>query len=162
MIKEVTGDLLLSDTKTIVQSVAPMDHFDHGLALSLRELHPSMVKDFRHYCKLHNPKPGNLWAWGGVGGIRIINLLCQESSENSRGGHPGKASISYVDRALKDLAKYVMDENINRIAIPRIATGVGGLEWEDVRSSIYKNFEALPVDVYIYSLFKKGVKATEV
>ncbi|MBK8819473.1 MAG: macro domain-containing protein [Saprospiraceae bacterium] len=155
MIKEITGDILMSDSKTIIQSVAPMDHFDHGLALSLRELYPSMVKDFRHYCKIQNPKPGEIWAWGGVGSISIVNLLCQESAENSRDGHPGKASLSYVDHALKDLAKWVKKENIDRFAIPKIATGVGGLEWEDVRSSIYKNFESVSVNVFIYSVYKR-------
>jgi hypothetical protein len=32
MIKEVNGDILFSDAKVIAHSVAPMDHFDTGLA----------------------------------------------------------------------------------------------------------------------------------
>lgn len=59
MIKEVSGDILLSKADAIVHGVAPYDHFDSGLALSLREQWPSLFKDFKHYCHQFNPKPGN-------------------------------------------------------------------------------------------------------
>ena len=48
MIIEVSGDILLTKAKSIAHSVAPLDHFESGLALGLREKYPEMVKDFRH------------------------------------------------------------------------------------------------------------------
>ena len=60
MIKEVHGDILLTGAQAIAHGVAPNDHFDRGLALSLRENYPSMAKDFRHYCRLDNPSPGEV------------------------------------------------------------------------------------------------------
>lgn len=161
MIKEVTGDILLTECKTIAHSIAPMDHFDSGLALSLREMYPSMVKDFRHYCKVHNPKPGSIWSWGGVGGRQIVNIMAQEPAPFQRGGHPGKATISHLDHALKDLAKWVRDEKIDRLAIPKLATGVGGLDWADVKASIEKHLGDLDIPVYVYTTFTKGEKAEE-
>ena len=65
MITKVRGDILLSDTKAIAHGVAPHDHFNQGLALALRERHPAMAKDFRHYCHQANPKPGHAWLWAG-------------------------------------------------------------------------------------------------
>ena len=162
MIKEVTGDILLTECKTIAHSVAPMDHFDSGLALSLREMYPSMTKDFRHYCKLHHPKPGTIWSWGGVGGRQIVNLMAQEPAPSDKGGHPGKASISNLDHCLKDLAKWIVNENIDKIAIPKLATGVGGLDWKDVKESIDKHLGDVDIPVYIYTTYSKGVKAEEV
>jgi O-acetyl-ADP-ribose deacetylase (regulator of RNase III) len=162
MIKEVKGDILLSECKTIVQSVAPNDHMDSGLALSLRELHPSMTKDFRHFCHLRNPKPGEIWAWAGAGGHRVINLMAQEPTESkSSGGHPGKASISNLDKCLKNLAKFVKEEGISEIAMPKLATGVGGLEWDDVKNSIEKHFDTHDEKIIVYTSFVKGVKAEE-
>ena len=38
MLKMVSGDILMSDAQMIAQGVAPEDHFNQGLALSLREL----------------------------------------------------------------------------------------------------------------------------
>lgn len=162
MIKEVKGDILLSDCKTIIQSIAPSDHFDTGLALALRELHPSMAKDFRHFCHQKNPEPGEIWSWGGVGGKRIINLMAQEPVEIKKGGgHPGKATLSNMAKCLKNLKKYIHSEDITSIAMPKLATGVGGLEWTDVNDLIEKEFKGSDVKVIIYSTYVKGVKAEE-
>ncbi len=162
MIKEVNGDILLSDSRVVAHCVAPMDHFDTGLALSLREMYPSMVKDFRHYCHAHNPKPGDIWTWGGVGGKQIVNLMAQEPAESSHNhGHPGKASISNLDHALKNLAKLAQKEGFSSIAVPRLATGVGNLNWDDVKDSIHKHLGVLNIPVYVYSSYTKDQKASE-
>lgn len=161
MIKEVDGDILLSTSKAIAHCVAPMDHFDNGLALTLRENHPSMVKDFRHYCHTHHPKPGEIWSWGGVGGIQIVNLMVQEPAEMSRGGHPGKASITHLDHALKELAKFIKKEGIQSLALPKLATGVGGLNWHEVSDAIYHYLGDLNIPIYVYTTYTKGKKASE-
>ena len=118
MIKEVHGDILLTEAQAIAHGVAPNDHFDRGLALSLRENYPSMAKDFRHYCRLDNPAPGEVWMWGGVGGVRIINLMTQEPAP-SHNSHPGRATLPNVNHALRALVKLVKEENIKSLAIPR-------------------------------------------
>jgi O-acetyl-ADP-ribose deacetylase (regulator of RNase III) len=163
MIKEVKGDILLSDAQNVAHCVAPLDHFDSGLALSLREQYPAMVKDFRHYCHTHSPKPGNIWAWAGVGGKRIVNLMAQEPVESKHNsGHPGKASISDLDHCLKELSKFIDKENIENIAIPKLATGVGGLKWDDVESLINKRLGDSMANIYLYTQYVKDVKAEEV
>lgn len=159
MIKEVNGDILLSEAQVIAHGVAPGDHFDSGLALSLREAFPGMYKDFRNHCHKVHPKPGEIWEWGGEG-RRIVNLLTQEPpvSEHS---HPGRASLVSLNHALRELAKLIEKEKITSIALPRVATGVGGLDWEDVRPLIYRYLDGLGAKVYIYAHFSKGVKAAE-
>jgi O-acetyl-ADP-ribose deacetylase (regulator of RNase III) len=67
MIKEVTGDILLSKAGAIAHGVAPHDDFKQGLALALREQWPAMYKDFRHYCQTYNPKPGDFMELEGPG-----------------------------------------------------------------------------------------------
>jgi len=51
MIHEVSGDILHTTAQSIAHELAPNDHFDHGLALSLRERWPDMARDFRHYAQ---------------------------------------------------------------------------------------------------------------
>ena len=160
MIKEVAGDILLTSAQAIAHGVAPNDHFDSGLALSLRKNYPLMAKDFRHYCRLENPAPGKVWRWGGVGGVRIFNLLTQEPAK-SHNGRPGNAKLSSVDHALKELAERIAEENIQSLAIPKLATGYGGLDWEDVQPLISKRLGEVKIPIYIYSLFEKGKKAEE-
>ena len=160
MIKEVTGDIMLTEAQAIAHGVAPNDHFDRGLALSLRENYPAMVKDFRHYCRLENPDSGEVWMWGGVGGVRIFNLLTQAPSKGQK-GHPGKANMHNVNNSLKELAKMVKEEEIESLALPRLATGYGGLDWEDVRPAIYDRLSDLGIPIYIYTTYAKGMKADE-
>ena len=78
MIHEVSGDILLTEAQAIALGIAPNDHFDSGLALSLRQDWPALYKDFRHFLHTNHPKPGGLWAWAGAGGKRVINLFTQE------------------------------------------------------------------------------------
>jgi O-acetyl-ADP-ribose deacetylase (regulator of RNase III) len=163
-IYEVEGDILLSSAQAIAHGIAPSDHFDSGLALALRERWPALAKDFRHYCHLNHPKPGDIWAWNGVastgGAVQIINLLTQEPASNAT-GHPGKASIEYVGRALRALGHYVKKENIGSLALPRLATGVGGLDWAEVKPLIAHHLADLDIPIYVYVVYHKDQKAAE-
>ncbi len=157
MIKEVTGDILLSNAAVIAHCVAPMDHFENGLALSLRENYPSMVKDFRHYCHTHHPKPGEIFQWGGADGKQIISLMAQEPSESTHGhGRPDKASIKNLDQCLRNLIKLAKQDNFESLALPKLATGVGGLEWDEVKPLMEKHLSELDIPVYVYSKYIKG------
>ncbi len=160
MIHEVSGDILLTRAKAIAHGVAPNDHFDSGLALALREKWPSLSKDFRHYAHQTHPKPGELWLWSGVGGIRIFNLMTQDG-DHAHGSRPGKASIANVNHSLRRLRHELEKEGIESLALPAIATGVGGLEWRDVRQVIGQVLGDMPIPIYVYSTYHKDVQASE-
>ena len=160
MIQEVEGDILLTKAGAVAHGVAPHDNFANGLALALRERWPSMYKDFKHACQVSEPKPGELWVWSGVGGVRIINLLTQEPPPN-RGGRPGKASVENVNHCLKALRKTIETEKFTSVALPKLAAGVGGLDWEDVKSLIQKHLGDLPIPIVVYSTYHPGVQAAE-
>jgi O-acetyl-ADP-ribose deacetylase (regulator of RNase III) len=156
MIKEVSGDILETNAEAIAQGIAPFDHFNQGLALSLKEEWPAMARDFRHYCHLQNPAPGTAWIWSGPGGKRIINLLTQEPADGEKhSGHPGKSSLSLVRHALKNLSEIIDKENIRSVALPKIATGVGGLAWEDVRTLIHQYLSDSKAEIYLYTDYKR-------
>ncbi len=159
MIKEVSGDIMLTSAQAIAHGVAPNDHFDSGLALSLREAYPSMAKDFRHYCKTASPEPGGAWIWGGADGKKVVNLMTQEPANGH--GHPGHAKLQHVGHALKSLAKMAKSEGLSSIALPKLATGVGKLDWWEVKPLIEQHLGGLGIPVFVYSTFVKGQKAEE-
>lgn len=160
MIQEVSGDILLSSAKVIAHGVAPNDHMDSGLALSLRDRWPAMFKDFRHFFHAHRPEVGDLWTWAGADGHRIVCLFTQEPAPQS-GGHPGKATLSAVGHALKQLAKVAHKEKFESIALPRLATGVGGLDWSDVQPLVERYLGVLEIPIYVYTEYHSGVRAQE-
>jgi O-acetyl-ADP-ribose deacetylase (regulator of RNase III) len=160
MIVEVDGDILLSKATAIAHSVAPNDDFHAGLALSLREEWPAMYKDFRHYCRLDHPAPGGVWAWKGPESPIFFSLFNQEGAYG-HGGKPGKASLDHVNHSLGALRKECEKEGVKTLAMSRLATGVGGLDWQDVKPLIHKHFDATTIKIYLYSTYHKGVAAKE-
>lgn len=160
IIHEVEGDILLTHAQAIAHGVAPNDHFDQGLALALREQWPSMAKDFRHYAHQSHPKPGEVWMWGGTGGTRIFNLMTQEG-DHTNGAKPGKASLANVNHCLRHLRQAIDKEGIASLAMPKLATGVGGLDWESVRPLIAQHLGDLGIPIYLYTTYRKGKAAVE-
>ena len=102
------------------------------------------------------PKPGEIWAWAGTGGLRIINLLTQEPAPSKK-GHPGKATTQHVSAALKKLRDLIEAEKFESVALPRLATGVGGLDWDDVLPLIEQHLGDLPQPIYVYEEYHQGV-----
>ncbi|MBK7043246.1 MAG: macro domain-containing protein [Rhodanobacteraceae bacterium] len=160
MIRYVTGDLLKSKAAAIAHGVAPNDSFNQGLAHALREAWPAMYKDFRHYCQTKHPKSGGVWTWGGVDGVRMIALFTQEAAYD-HGSKPGKATTAHVNHALKALAAEVRKEGFKSLAVPRFATGVGGLDWNDVKPLVEHHLADLDIPVYVYEHYVAGQSADE-
>jgi len=159
MMHEVEGDILLSGAHALAHGVAFNDPMNQGLALSLHERYPSMHKDYHHWCHQQRPKPGDAWLWGGPENVRIVNLITQEGGYD--GKKPGKATVSNVNHALRQLKKIIKAENITSLALPRLATGVGGLDWEEVKPLIASQLGDLGIPVYLYVVFHAGEKAAE-
>ena len=160
MLHYVSGDILLTKAVAIAHGVAPDDHFDAGLALSLRQQWPAMYKDFRHYCHSGGCKAGGLWAWAGADGTRIVNLLTQDPprSHNQR---PGPASATHVSHALHALSAFIVEEKIASLALPRLATGVGRMQWAEVKPLIERHLGSMHIPVYVYETYHAGQQAAE-
>jgi O-acetyl-ADP-ribose deacetylase (regulator of RNase III) len=160
MIEEVHGDILLSTAQAVALGISPNDDFDQGLALSLREKWPALAKDYRHYANQVHLKPGELWSWGGVGGARIICLLTQEGSFD-HGAKAGRATLANVNHCLRHLRQELLREKITSLALPRLACGVGGLEWEDVRPLILSHLADLQIPIFVYTTYIRDEVALE-
>jgi len=160
MLHEVSGDILLTRAQAIAHGVAPNDAFNQGLALGLRESWPAMYKDFRHFCQTTHPKAGTVWAWAGAEGTRVVSLFTQDAAYD-HGAKPGRASAENLNHALKALRKWAETESVASLALPRLATGVGGMNWDEVRPLIEKHLGDLSIPVYVYVTYHQGEQASE-
>lgn len=160
MLHFLAGDILLSKAQAIAHGVAPNDNFHSGLALALRERWPAMASDFRHYCHGHHPRSGDLWTWGGVGGVRVVCLMTQDEAYE-HGTRPGRAHLEHVNHSLKKLRRTIEKEGFTSLALPRLATGIGGLDWDDVRPLIQEHLGDLKIPVIVYETFHPSVAAVE-
>ena len=160
MIHEVSGDLLLSKAHAIAHGIAPHDHFSQGLALALRNNWPAMYKDFRHFCHQQNPQAGEIWTWGGADGTRIVSLFTQAPALTQQ-THPGKATLEALNHCLRGLHNEVEREGFKSLALPKLATGVGGLDWADVKPLIQQHLGSLSIPIFLYTTYHPGQAAKE-
>jgi O-acetyl-ADP-ribose deacetylase (regulator of RNase III) len=119
-----------------------------------------MAKDFRHYAHQAHPKPGELWTYRSADGHTIYNLMTQEGDHASAAS--GRASIPNVNHVLKRLRHEIEKSGVKSVALPRLATGAGGLEWDQVRPLIDHHLGDLPIPVYLYVTYRKGEAGKEV
>ena len=161
MIYYVKGDILLSKAQAIVQGVGINDPMDEGLALELRNRYPQLQKDFNLWCYQHDTKPGEAWMWVSHDTVRFINLITHESVQIDSNHHYYKATLNNIRHALGELAKIVRHKKLTSIALPKLGTGSGDLDWDDILPLIEYYTNELDTAVYIYVEFLPGEAAHE-
>ena len=66
-----------------------------------------------------------------------------------------------MHHCLKRLRHLVEKEQLKSLALPKLATGVGGLQWSDVRPLIEESLGDLGIPIYLYTTYQAGVAAKE-
>lgn len=79
----------------------------------------------------------------------------------SASAHPGRASLSNLRHCLRKLAHEVETSDIKSLALPRLSTGVGGLDWKEVEPVIEEYFKNSKTEVLVYDQYVKDVGAAE-
>lgn len=98
--------------------------------------------------------------WGSANNVRVVNLITQEGGYG-HGSKPRKAYVKLVSDSLRALVKMAKKEGFTSIALPRLATGVGGLDWDEVWPVIEQRMSDLEIPVYVYSQYRPGEQAVE-
>ena len=160
MIYKVEGDILLTKAQAIVHGVGVNDPMDKGLALALRNNYPGLQHDFVRWCYQNNAKPGQASLWKGPNNVHIINLITHENTETND-HHYDKATLNNLRHALTELIKIVWFEKLASIALPRIATGFGDLDWDDVLPIIENTLDALDIPIFVYDNYLPSHQANE-
>lgn len=160
MIYEVEGDILLSRAQVIVQEVAVGDLMVRGFARKLKERYPVMVTEFTEWCQQHDPEPGAVWLWGSLDKALILNLITKQGDADDP-GRPGKPTKLGIYRSLHALNEMALTERFTSIAMPKIGTGIGGLDWDEVRGMMHSQLGELLIPIFIYVLELDGQVAFE-
>ena len=160
MIFQVQRDIILSKAYAIVHGVGINDPMNKGLALALHTKYPAMYKDFHRWCHQHNTKPGEAWLWNVANNIRIVNLITHDIVDRHE-YQLGKATMSNVKHSLYALVKIILKDKFSSIALPRLATGSGDLDWDDVWPLIENSLENLDIPIYLYDIYRADQKAEE-
>ncbi len=155
MIEYKTGDIFKTDAEALVNSVNCVGVMGRGIALQFKNVFPANFEAYAAACERHEVQPGRMFVFetGQLTNPRyIINF---PSKRHWR----GKSRIEDIKTGLESLAEEIKQRGIRSIAMPPIATDLGGLQWETV-APLIENALASIEDVDII-VFEPGSKPSD-
>lgn len=118
-----------------------------GIALQFKERFPKMFITYQQLCKEGLFSLGDIFTYNYDNGT-VFNLGTQTSWKT-------KADINAIESSLIKMLSYAQQNNILKIALPKIGAGLGGLNWDDVKFVIEKTAKDYPnIDLYIVENYK--------
>ena len=145
MIDYQTGDLLAADVEALVNTVNCVGVMGKGIALQFKKAFPDNFKNYAKACKQGKVEPGVMFITERLDNPKyIINFPTKRHWR-------AKSQMADVESGLVALTEEIRERRISSIAIPPLGSGLGGLDWSEVRSRIEERLGELPdVRVLVY------------
>ncbi len=157
MIRFTTGDILQAKAEALVNTVNCVGVMGRGVALQFKHAFPNNFKAYAAACDRGEVQPGRMFVTetGQLTGPRyIINFPTKRHWR-------GKSRMEDIDAGLAALTHELRQRCIRSVAIPPLGSGLGGLDWADVRPRIEAALSALPdVDVLIFEPLESAPQTT--
>lgn len=139
MIEYKKGDILLEDAEALVNTVNCVGIMGRGIALQFKNAFPENFKSYVAACERNEVQPGQMLVFktGRLTNPKyIINFPTKRHWR-------GKSRIEDIEAGLIALANEIRSLNIHSIAIPPLGSGLGGLDWSNVRPRIENSLRDL-------------------
>ncbi len=132
MIEYRIGDILNADAEALVNTVNCVGIMGRGIALQFKNAYPENFKAYAAACRREEVRPGRMFVFetGTLTNPKyIINFPTKRHWR-------GKSRMEDIEAGLAALVHEVRVREIRSIAIPPLGSGLGGLDWPDVRERI--------------------------
>ena len=147
MIEYTTGNILHEDAEALVNTVNCVGVMGRGIALQFKNAYPENFKAYAAACKKDEVRPGRMFVYetGNLANPRyIINFPTKRHWR-------GKSRIDDIESGLNALVEVIRNKKIRSIAIPPLGSGLGGLEWAEVKRRVEAALDNLTdVRVIVY------------
>ena len=147
MIEFKTGNIIAEDAEALVNTVNCVGIMGRGIALQFKNAFPENFQEYEVACHHELVQPGSMFVHETHQLSNPRYIINFPTKRHWR----GKSRIEDIDSGLKSLMHEVKGRGIKSIAIPPLGSGLGGLNWNDVRPKIIAAFQNLPnVKVIIF------------
>ena len=127
-----TGDILTEDAEALVNTVNCVGVMGRGVALQFKKKFPKNFRAYAEACKRKEVRPGHVFVFetGTLMNPRfIVNFPTKRHwRANSR--------MEDIEDGLDDLVRVIRKHGIRSVAVPPLGSGLGGLDWREVRPRI--------------------------
>jgi O-acetyl-ADP-ribose deacetylase (regulator of RNase III) len=118
---------------------------DKGVAVAFKKKWPLMYEEYRARCQDGRFRLGDVFAWS-EGDEVVYNLGIQEQSTK-------KAKVTALAKSLKTMAELAQKAGIERVGLPRIGAGQGGLDWPRVKKVLSEVGRETSVTFVVFEQF---------
>src|ERR1700677_2330936 len=132
MIEFKTGDNLQADVEPLVNTVNCVGIMARGIALQFKNDFPENFKAYEAACAREEVQPGKMFVFETRTLTNPKFIINFPTKRHWR----GKSRIEDIDSGLIALKEEIRRRGIRSIAIPPLGSGLGGLNWSDVRPRI--------------------------
>lgn len=152
MIHYTNGNLLEANVDALVNTVNTVGVMGKGIALMFKERFPKNMVEYAKACKAQQVVTGQMFVTQTdelMGPKWIVNFPTKQHWRS-------KSKMEWVVDGLADLKRFIIENNVESIALPPLGAGNGGLSWADVKPQIETALADLEsVDIYIYEPIAK-------
>ena len=138
MMESRRGDLLRTDADALVNTVNCVGVMGRGVALQFKRAFPGNFKAYAAACKRGDVQPGRMFVYetGQLEPRFIINFPTKRHWR-------GRSRIEDIASGLTALKGEIRRRKIKSLALPPLGSGLGGLNWSDVRPLIEQTLSDL-------------------
>ena len=139
MIEYKTGDILAEEAEALVNTVNCVGVMGRGIALQFKRAFPENFKAYAAQCKRNEMQPGRMFVFE-TGEMLLPRYIINFPTKRH---WRGKSRMEDIESGLVSLVEEIRSHGIRSIAIPPLGSGLGGLDWHEVRTLLQKTFEQL-------------------
>lgn len=156
MIEYKSGDILKENAEALINTVNCVGVMGRGIALQFKNAFPENFKAYAKACKQGEVQPGRMFVHETRQLITPRYIINFPTKRHWR----GKSRLADIESGLKALVEVIRQYGIRSIGIPPLGSGLGGLDWEQVKSRIEAAMAPL-TDVQVIIFEPKGAPAAE-
>lgn len=139
MIEFKRGNILAEDAEALVNTVNCVGVMGRGIALQFKQAFPDNFKAYADACRRGEVQPGRMFVFETDQLTNPRYIINFPTKRHWR----GKSRLSDIEAGLEALVHEIRHRSIRSIAIPPLGSGLGGLDWADVRSRIEATLESM-------------------
>jgi O-acetyl-ADP-ribose deacetylase (regulator of RNase III) len=146
------GDILEADAEALVNTVNCVGVMGRGVALQFKKAFPDNFKAYASACKRQELQPGKMFVFERHELRNPKFIINFPTKRHWR----GQSRIGDIEAGLMSLVKEIRERRIGSIAIPPLGSGLGGLDWGQVRPRIEKALAPLQnLSVIVFEPFDR-------
>ncbi len=154
MIEYKNADILKEDVEAIVNTVNCVGIMGRGLALQFKNKFPQNFKEYQLACKNQEVQLGKMFVHQTgqlINPKYIINFP-------TKGHWKANSKIEDIENGLDDLINTIKKYNIKSIAIPPLGSGLGGLDWNEVKILIEEKLKNINCSIILFEPLEQKIE----